>query len=154
MVEEFDSETFAACLKQAVHQWQPAIAQLEFTWMAQYANACRPAKTILVEHDITFDLQEQLLDAGPDTGTARMELSQQLEKWRAFEIAAWSHVDCVVTMSARDNRESAAPVAWNVWRTVSIVSDFSHKALNLSRGDCFSSDRSRIFRIFWRWNFF
>ena len=29
--------------------------------MAQYADACSPAKTILVEHDITFDLQQQLL---------------------------------------------------------------------------------------------
>jgi GT2 family glycosyltransferase/glycosyltransferase involved in cell wall biosynthesis len=102
VVEEFDSETFRACLKQAVHQWQPEIAQLEFTWMAQYADACHPAKTILAEHDITFDLQQQLLAISPGSGPARMELEQQLEKWRAFETTAWSAVDCVVTMSAKD----------------------------------------------------
>ena len=102
MVEEFDSDTFRACLKQAIHQWRPEIAQLEFTWMAQYAKTCRPAKTILVEHDITFDLQEQLLESAPDAGTTRLELEQQLVKWRAFETAAWGQVECVVTMSTKD----------------------------------------------------
>jgi GT2 family glycosyltransferase/glycosyltransferase involved in cell wall biosynthesis len=102
MVEEFDSAAFRACLKQAVYQWKPAIAQLEFTWMAQYADACRPAKTILVEHDITFDLQKQLLEDPQLTGAARHELSGQLSKWEAFETQAWRDVDCVVTMSGRD----------------------------------------------------
>jgi GT2 family glycosyltransferase/glycosyltransferase involved in cell wall biosynthesis len=102
VVDEFDSEAFRACLKQVVHQWQPEIAQLEFTWMAQYADACRPAKTILVEHDITFDLQQQLLAISPGSAPVRMELEEQLQKWRAFETAAWSGVDCVVTMSAKD----------------------------------------------------
>ncbi|HVW10117.1 MAG TPA: glycosyltransferase [Bryobacteraceae bacterium] len=101
-VEEFDSATFRACLKQAVHQWKPCIAQLEFTWMAQYVEACHPAKTILVEHDITFDLQKQLL-ADPHLSDAlRLELQGQLAKWTSFETAAWGSVDCVVTMSGRD----------------------------------------------------
>jgi GT2 family glycosyltransferase/glycosyltransferase involved in cell wall biosynthesis len=102
VVEEFESATFRACLKQAVHQWQPAIAQLEFTWMAQYANSCRPAKTVLIEHDVTFDLQQQLLETAARGTIARLELEQQLAKWRAFETSAWSNVDCVVTMSAKD----------------------------------------------------
>jgi GT2 family glycosyltransferase/glycosyltransferase involved in cell wall biosynthesis len=102
MVEEFDSATFRACLKQAVHQWKPQIAQLEFTWMAQYADACRPAKTILVEHDITFDLQQQLLEDPHLSEAARLELQSQAAKWTAFETSAWKNVDCVVTMSARD----------------------------------------------------
>ncbi len=104
MVEEFDSATFHACLKQAVHQWQPDIVQLEFTWMAQYADSCRPAKTVLVEHDITFDLQQQLLQTEPSTGVTRIELEQQLNKWRTFETSAWTNVDCVVTMSAKDTQ--------------------------------------------------
>jgi GT2 family glycosyltransferase/glycosyltransferase involved in cell wall biosynthesis len=96
-VEEFDSDTFRACLKQAVHQWKTAIVQLEFTWMAQYADACKPAKTILVEHDITFDLQQQLLATKPS-----LEQEQQLAKWKTFETEAWRNVDCVVAMSAKD----------------------------------------------------
>lgn len=102
MVEEFDSGAFRAAIKQAVHQWRPEIVQLEFTWMAQYAAACRPAKTILVEHDITFDLQAQLLDTAAAGSTARLELEGQLAKWRNFETAAWGEVDCVVTMSGKD----------------------------------------------------
>jgi len=104
VVEEFESETFRACLKQTVRQWSPEVVQLEFTQMAQYATDCAPAKTILVEHDITFDLQQQLLDTTAETGAARLELERQLEKWRAFETDAWKAVDCVVTMSAKDER--------------------------------------------------
>ena len=102
VVEEFESEAFRACLKQTAARWQPAAIQLEFTWMAQYAGAWPGAKTILVEHDITFDLQQQLLATSADTGNAKWELERQLEKWRRFETAAWRAVDCVVTMSAKD----------------------------------------------------
>jgi glycosyltransferase involved in cell wall biosynthesis len=72
--------------------------------MAQYAADCAPAKTILVEHDITFDLQQQLLATSDETGAARLEVERQLEKWRGFETAAWRKVDCVVTMSSKDER--------------------------------------------------
>ena len=61
VVEEFDSPAFHAALRPTVRKWRPALAQLEFTQMAQYAPDCAPAPTILVEHDITFDLYEQLL---------------------------------------------------------------------------------------------
>ena len=97
-VEEFDSGTFRACLKQSVYQWKPDLVQLEFTQMAQYADACSPARTILVEHDITFDLAQQLVDTKPGD----WELQQQLQKWRSFETAAWTKVDCVVAMSGKD----------------------------------------------------
>jgi GT2 family glycosyltransferase/glycosyltransferase involved in cell wall biosynthesis len=103
-VEEFDSETFRACLKQAVHQWKPDLVQLEFTQMAQYAAACSPARTILVEHDITFDLAQQLVDRK----AGDRELEQQLKRWRDFETAAWSRVDCVVAMSGKDREAITA----------------------------------------------
>jgi GT2 family glycosyltransferase/glycosyltransferase involved in cell wall biosynthesis len=104
VVEEFASETFRACLKQTIQRWQPDLVQLEFTQMAQYAAACRPAKTILVEHDITFDLQQQLLATLLQTGASRVELETQLQKWKEFETAAWRTVDCVVAMSPRDEQ--------------------------------------------------
>ncbi len=104
VVEEFSSETFRACLKQTIHRWQPALVQLEFTQMAQYARDCGAAKTVLVEHDITFDLQEQLLATTTETGAPLLELRNQLAKWKAFEIAAWKNVDCVVTMSSKDEQ--------------------------------------------------
>ena len=102
VVEEFDQPTFRACLKQTAQRWQPAVIQLEFTWMAPYSNAWPAARTLLIEHDITFDLQEQLLAGSTETGAARWELEQQTQKWRSFETRIWGTVDCVVTMSPKD----------------------------------------------------
>jgi GT2 family glycosyltransferase/glycosyltransferase involved in cell wall biosynthesis len=97
VVEEFDSPAFHAALRQTVGKWGPGVAQLEFTQMAQYAADCVPAKTILVEHDVTLDLYRQLLQQGDD-----WELRRQLARWIPFETAAWHAVDRVVTMSEKD----------------------------------------------------
>ncbi len=97
MVEEFDSPAFRAALRQTIRKWRPGIAQLEFTHMAPYAADCAPAKTILVEHDVTLDLHRQLLAQGED-----WELRHQLKHWVRFEKSAWREVDRVVTMSDKD----------------------------------------------------
>ena len=89
-----------------MRKWRPAIAQLEFTQMAQYAADCAPARTILVEHDITFDLYQQLL--GIQESAA---LRREVALWRSFETAAWSQVDRVVTMSEKDRRTVAGAPA-------------------------------------------
>lgn len=102
VVEEFESEAFRACLKQTASRWKPRVVQLEFTWLAHYAGRYGDARTILVEHDITFDLQRQLLASSIESGAARWELERQTEKWESFETQAWSAVDCVVAMSAKD----------------------------------------------------
>ena len=99
VVEEFASLSFRAALQQTVRKWSPAIAQLEFTQLAQYAPDCAPARTILVEHDVTFDLYQQLLRLDD-----RWELRRELDLWRKFETAAWRTVDRVVTMSEKDRR--------------------------------------------------
>jgi glycosyltransferase involved in cell wall biosynthesis len=105
-VQEFDSPVFRNALRQAVRDWQPQIAQLEFTQMAQYAADCAPARTILVEHDITFDLYSQLLALRED-----WDLRQQLKLWRTFETAAWRDVDRVVVMSERDRASVTGSLA-------------------------------------------
>jgi glycosyltransferase involved in cell wall biosynthesis len=97
VVEEFDSPAFHAAVQLTVRRWKPVIAQLEFTQMAQYAADCAPAKTLLAEHDITFDLYEQLLATGED-----WEVRRQLGRWQRFEAAAWRQVDRVITMSDKD----------------------------------------------------
>ena len=98
MVEEFDSPTFHAVLRRAMRQWNPSLVQLEWTHMAQYAGDCTPAKTILVEHDITVDLYEQMERQSPKD----YQIRTQRERWLRFESAAWRAVDGVVTMSERD----------------------------------------------------
>ncbi len=106
VVEEFDSGSFRGALTQTIRKWSPAVAQLEFTQMGQYANQCRPAKTILVEHDVTFDLYEQMLRLNKD-----WEMQRQLERWRHFEPEALRDADCVVTMSEKDRALVGVPHA-------------------------------------------
>jgi len=96
-VEEFDFAPFHAVLRQTIRKWKPRIAQLEFTQTALYAPECAPAKTILVEHDITYDLYAQMLAQAED-----WEVRRQYERWQKFETEAWKQVDRVVVMSDKD----------------------------------------------------
>ncbi len=97
-VEEFDTPTYHAALRQTIAKWRPGIVQLEFTQMALYASECAPARTILVEHDITYDLYAQMLVGDPND----YENGRQFALWAEFETAAWRQVDRVVTMSELD----------------------------------------------------
>jgi GT2 family glycosyltransferase/glycosyltransferase involved in cell wall biosynthesis len=115
VVEEFASPSFHAAIEASVRKWRPGIVQLEFTQMAQYAVACGPAKTVLVEHDITFDLYEQLAVIGEN-----WDLRRQLELWRKFETAAWSDVNTVVTMSEKDRALIAATASSPAARAITL----------------------------------
>jgi GT2 family glycosyltransferase/glycosyltransferase involved in cell wall biosynthesis len=99
VVDEFDSPSFRGALRQTVHKWRPELVQLEFTQFAQYAPDCAGARKILTEHDITFDLYQQLVDGFDD-----WHLRRQLDRWMRFERNAWSGMDRVVTMSEKDRR--------------------------------------------------
>ena len=64
------------------------VVQLEFTQMAEYRACAEGKPTILVEHDITFTLYQQL--------------GRDYEIWERFESEALRSVDRVWTMSERD----------------------------------------------------
>jgi GT2 family glycosyltransferase/glycosyltransferase involved in cell wall biosynthesis len=106
-VEEFDTPSFHAALRQTIAKWRPGIVQLEFTQMAMYTPDCAPARTILVEHDITYDLYAQMLATGNDD----WEVRRQHQLWTSFETAAWHQVDRVVTMSEKDRAVVSDAVA-------------------------------------------
>jgi glycosyltransferase involved in cell wall biosynthesis len=93
--------SFHAALRQTIAKWKPGIVQLEFTQLAVYAadssSPLAPSRTILVEHDITFDLYAQMLARGEDWETRRQYL-----RWLSFEREAWAWVDRVVVMSQLD----------------------------------------------------
>src|SRR5256886_16412881 len=57
--------------------------------MAQYAPDCAPAPAILVEHDITFDLSEQLLRLADD-----WELRRQRSEGHTSELQSQSNLVC------------------------------------------------------------
>jgi glycosyltransferase involved in cell wall biosynthesis/GT2 family glycosyltransferase len=97
VVEEHDTPPYRAALRELIRKYSPAAVQLEFTQMALYAPDCSPAPTLLIEHDITFDLYTQLLREHGD-----WETRQQLDRWLTFEKKAWRDVSCVVAMSAKD----------------------------------------------------
>jgi glycosyltransferase involved in cell wall biosynthesis/GT2 family glycosyltransferase len=96
-VEEFDLPVFHAALLQTMRKWNPAIAQVEFTQMAPYVDDCKGARTILVEHDLTFDLYAQLMaqDGGYET-------TRQWKHWLRFEREVWKRYDRVIAMSEKD----------------------------------------------------
>lgn len=97
MVAQFDSSAFRKALRESIRKWQPVAAQLEFTHMAQYARDCGAVPTILVEHDITFDLYRQMAEEDSD-----WDLRRQLKRWERFETAAWREVSRVVAVSPKD----------------------------------------------------
>lgn len=97
VVEEHDQPAFRAALRESIRRHSPFAVQLEFTQMGLYAPDCGTLPTLLVEHDITVDLYEQLYREKP-----RWETARQLERWRAFEHETWRSVSCVVAMSEKD----------------------------------------------------
>ena len=101
VVEEFRSAAFEAVLDRVAAEMAPELWQFEFTQMAQYARGRAPS--ILVEHDITMDLYEQLVAHGGDE-----EVRDQLERWREFETRAWRECGAIVTMSEKDRARAGA----------------------------------------------
>ncbi|GEM_PF-373610 len=97
VVDEHDTLPFRAVLREMIRKYSPALVQLEFTQMALYAQDCGDTPTVLIEHDITLDLYNQLLRENDD-----WETRQQLTRWESFERSAWRDVSCVVTVSAKD----------------------------------------------------
>jgi glycosyltransferase involved in cell wall biosynthesis len=73
------------------------IVQLEYTQMAEYRDHTGAIPLVLVEHDITFTLYDQLAQISPNPG-ARAEYLQ----WLAFEREALQCSNAVWTMSERD----------------------------------------------------
>jgi glycosyltransferase involved in cell wall biosynthesis len=84
------------CVKAAID-----LVQLEYTQMAEYRIHAGSVPTILVEHDITFTLYEQLSEFNREAETRR-----EYERWRDFEREALQCSNAVWTMS-EDEREVA-----------------------------------------------
>lgn len=78
------------------------LLQLEYTQMAEYRECAGSVPVVLVEHDITFTLHQQLADRAPFDAAKRAEA----ERWLAFETLALQNVSAVWTMSPLD-RETA-----------------------------------------------
>jgi glycosyltransferase involved in cell wall biosynthesis len=73
------------------------IVQLEYTQMAEYRNQTGAIPLVLVEHDITFTLYEQIAHI-----SGKPEAATEYRRWVGFEREALQCSNAVWTMSERD----------------------------------------------------
>jgi len=91
-VHEYESEPMRRLITQTAINEHIAVMQVEYTQLARYPG------TILVEHDVTFDLYQQLHDQLPTINSW-----WNLYRWRRFEQEAVRRFRRVVTMSSKDS---------------------------------------------------
>ena len=96
-MEEFDTPAFHAALRQTMAKWRPGVVQLRFTPMAIMRRTCASARTILVDMILPTICTPRCLPRA-----RYYQIRRQHQLWTAFETAAWSQVDRVVTMSELD----------------------------------------------------
>ncbi len=146
VVDEFDSPVFRAVLERLMTEFRPQLAQLEFTQMAVYLDTVARARTLLIEHDITIDLYQQLLDRQPSE-----DLRDQLARWTRFEQAAWKKQ----TPSSSCPKKTVSPptpkpkTEPSSWPTASTSSATNRRPSRLSPPASSSSAASTICRICW-----
>jgi glycosyltransferase involved in cell wall biosynthesis len=98
-VSKFRSAAMNAAIRQVVEDEQISVVQVEYTQLAHLRTAVqkRNASTILVEHDVTFDLYRQLRLRAK--GRQRLRAWLEEVRWRRFEIAGACGFDRVIAMS-------------------------------------------------------
>jgi glycosyltransferase involved in cell wall biosynthesis len=75
------------------------VVQVEYTQLAHLGPKA-PGRTILVEHDVTFDLHRQLRQRA--TGWSKVTASLEAARWRRYEVGHAHGYDRVVAMSEDD----------------------------------------------------
>jgi len=95
-VEKFRSAPMRAALATVVADEKIPIVQVEFTQLAHFGPWLRrlPVRTVLVEHDVTFDLHRQLG-------------GRQQARWRRYEVGNAQSFDRVIAMSEQDGKRLA-----------------------------------------------
>lgn len=97
---QFRSQAMAAAIREAVEEYRPDLLQVEYTQMAEYREAAPNTPAVLVEHDVTFSLYEQL--AGSDRAA-----QAEFERWHRFESHWLKHYDAVAVMSEEEKSKAA-----------------------------------------------
>jgi polysaccharide biosynthesis protein PslH len=95
-VGEYDSPGMRRALAEVMPRERVSLLQTEYTQLAQYGGE------ILVEHDITWDLHEQVYRRAPSVPSW-----WSLWRWRRFERRALRKARRVVVMSEKDRRLAA-----------------------------------------------
>lgn len=90
-VKEFFSPYVQSILNDIRKRYSIGILQVEYTQLAPYGG------DILVEHDVTFDLHQQVVAA-----SGSLQARWDLKRWRRFERVAVNSYTRVVVMSEKD----------------------------------------------------
>ena len=88
---EYDSTTLRQLLETSRQELGLSLVQVEYTQLAHYPGE------VLAEHDVTFDLYDQVAAREHTLGA-----SWNAWRWRRFELAAVRRFDRVVTMAQKD----------------------------------------------------
>lgn len=95
---EYRSETMRRMWHRLCREYEVAARQIEYTHLAGYRGE------ILVEHDVTFDLQRQVLDREHS-----VPAWWNWRRWRRFETGVISEFQRVIAMSDKDAELLGAP---------------------------------------------
>lgn len=99
-VREYESPTLRQLLETSRRELGVSLLQVEYTQLAQYPGE------VLVEHDVTFDLYDQVALREPT-----LSAKWNAWRWRRFEKRAVRRFPFVVTMSEKDSLSLAMPQA-------------------------------------------
>jgi glycosyltransferase involved in cell wall biosynthesis len=98
-VAKFRAQTMRAAIATLCQDERIPVVQFEYTQLAHLRSAA-PARTVLVEHDITFDLHRQLRRRA--RGWEKLPAWLEEARWRRFELGQARRFDRVIAMSQQD----------------------------------------------------
>jgi polysaccharide biosynthesis protein PslH len=96
-VRAAQSASLRALIADVCRRLQPDLLQIEFTHMAGYRDCAPQVPALLVEHDLSFKLYDQLAQTNPSSAAY-----EEYDRWLDFERHWLASYDAVWTMSAQD----------------------------------------------------
>jgi glycosyltransferase involved in cell wall biosynthesis len=97
-IAEYRNSAMAGVIREYAATRKPDLLQMEYTQMAEYRGCAPEVPALLVEHDITYTLYEQLAAARPEDAGMR----EERDRWHVFERRALETANAVWTMSRHD----------------------------------------------------
>jgi len=96
-VRHHQSNSLRALIAELSRTWRPDLLQIEFTHMAAFRDSAPEVPALLVEHDVTFSLYQQLAEKN-----ATEEARREYQRWQNFERRWLNAYDAVWTVSEAD----------------------------------------------------
>jgi len=102
-VAQFRSRAMSAAIREAAQHYRPDLLQVEYTQLAGYRAALPHIPAVLVEHDITFHLHEQLFRAA-SSPPERRRAREEWDRWRRYESQWLPQYEAVAVMSEQEKQ--------------------------------------------------